>query len=175
MQLVSYLFFKNQAAEAFEFYRQCLGGEIAMKVTIGDMPDGDKAAPETRDLIAHVRLAVGDAELMGSDWCTPTGEPYPGMHGHAVSIRSAQPADAERIFGLLGEGGKVTMPMGETSWARRFGMLVETQPLPFVSSYSAGTCVPFRVQFRSTGAARTLSIDPWTCAEVLPPPDPNAP
>jgi PhnB protein len=125
MQLVSYLFFKNQAAEAFEFYRQCLGGKIVMQVTIGDMPDGDKAAPETRELIAHVRLAVGDAVLMGSDWCTPTGEPYPGMHGHAVSLSIDQPPDAERLFGLLGEGGSVTMPMGETSWARRFGMLVD--------------------------------------------------
>lgn len=125
MQLVSYLFFKNQAAEAFEFYRQCLGGKIVMQVTIGDMPDGDKAAPETRELIAHVRLAVGDAVLMGSDWCTPTGEPYPGMHGHAVSLSIDQPTDAERLFGLLGEGGSVTMPMGETSWARRFGMLVD--------------------------------------------------
>ena len=125
MQLVNYLFFKNQAAEAFEFYRQCLGGEIVMKVTIGEMPDGDNAPPGTRDLIAHVRLAVGDAVLMGSDWCTPTGEPYPGIHGNAVSLSVAQPNDAERVFALLGEGGTVTMPMQETSWARRFGMLVD--------------------------------------------------
>ncbi|MDE1895379.1 MAG: VOC family protein [Pseudomonadota bacterium] len=125
MQLVSYLFFRNQAAEAFEFYRQCLDGRIVMKVTIGDMPDGDKAAPQTRDLIAHVRLAVGDAVLMGSDWCTPTGEPYPGMHGSAVSLSVAGPQEAERLFARLAEGGQVTMPIGETSWAHRFGMLVD--------------------------------------------------
>lgn len=125
MQLVTYLFFKNQAAEAFEFYRQCLGGKIVIKVTFGEMADGDKVAAEARDLMAHVRLAVGDAVLMASDWHMPSGEPYPGIHGNAVSLGVARPEEAERLFARLGEGGKVTMPIGETPWAHRFGMLVD--------------------------------------------------
>ena len=32
MQLVSYLFFDNRAAEAFDFYAKCLGGKVTMKV-----------------------------------------------------------------------------------------------------------------------------------------------
>jgi hypothetical protein len=47
------------------------------------------------------------------------------------------------------------------------GELMETQSLPFVTFYSDGTCTPFRVQFHSSGAARIIAIDPWTCAEVL--------
>jgi PhnB protein len=125
MQLVNYLFFRNQAAEAFDFYARCLGGKIVMKVTLGEMPDGGNALPETRDLIAHVRLAVGDAVLMGSDWCTPTGEPYPGIHGNAVSLSVNQPGEAERLFAALSEGANVSMPMAETSWALRFGMLTD--------------------------------------------------
>jgi PhnB protein len=35
------------------------------------------------------------------------------------------PAEAERVFSELGEGGVVQMPIGETFWARRFGMLVD--------------------------------------------------
>ena len=49
------------------------------------------------------------------------------------------------------------------------GELVDTQSVPFVTFYSDGTCSPFRVQFRTTGPARVITIDPWTCARVLAP------
>lgn len=47
------------------------------------------------------------------------------------------------------------------------GQLVDTQTLPSVSFFPDGTCSPFRVQFRTTGPAHIVSIDPWTCAPVL--------
>jgi len=47
------------------------------------------------------------------------------------------------------------------------GELVETQGLPFVTFYDDGTCTPFRVQFRHNAAASFITIDPWTCAEML--------
>ncbi len=125
MQLVSYLFFKDNAAEAFDFYAKSLGGKIEMKVTMGEMPGTENLPAEARGLIAHVRLGVGDAVLMGSDWCGPTPEPYPGIHGNAVSLSVDTPAEAEHLFEALSEGGKVTMPIDETSWALRFGMLTD--------------------------------------------------
>jgi prepilin-type N-terminal cleavage/methylation domain-containing protein len=54
------------------------------------------------------------------------------------------------------------------------GTLVQTHPIPSVAFYNDGTCVPFQVQFRARGAAHVQSIDPWTCAPVLTPPDANA-
>jgi prepilin-type N-terminal cleavage/methylation domain-containing protein len=47
------------------------------------------------------------------------------------------------------------------------GVLLEAQPIPFVTFFGDGTCTPFRVQFARSGSANTLSIDPWTCAPVL--------
>jgi prepilin-type N-terminal cleavage/methylation domain-containing protein len=47
------------------------------------------------------------------------------------------------------------------------GVLVETQTVTYVTFYPDGTCVPFRAQLRVTGGARTIAIDPWTCAPVL--------
>ena len=55
------------------------------------------------------------------------------------------------------------------------GQLVETQTLAFVTFYSDGTCSPFRAQFQRNGSVHIVTIDPWTCAPVLTPPDPNAP
>lgn len=54
------------------------------------------------------------------------------------------------------------------------GTLVQTQTIPSVAFYGDGTCAPFQVQIRSKGAAHVLSIDPWTCARVLTPPDATA-
>lgn len=55
------------------------------------------------------------------------------------------------------------------------GVVLESKSIPYVTFYSDGTCMPFRVQFARNGGSSTLAIDPWTCAPVLTPPDPNAP
>lgn len=47
------------------------------------------------------------------------------------------------------------------------GVLLESQPIPFVTFYADGTCTPFRVQIARSSGAQSLSIDPWTCAPVL--------
>lgn len=47
------------------------------------------------------------------------------------------------------------------------GDLVETGSLPFVVFYPDGACTPFRVQLRTGGPARVISIDPWTCLPIL--------
>lgn len=54
------------------------------------------------------------------------------------------------------------------------GVAVETQTLPFVTFYADGTCTPFRAQIQRNGGVTALAIDPWTCAAVLTPTDPNA-
>jgi PhnB protein len=68
MKLVSYLFFKDNAAEAFDFYAHALGGKVTMKVTMGEMPGTETLPAQARSLIAHVRVEIGDAALM-----VPTG------------------------------------------------------------------------------------------------------
>ncbi len=35
------------------------------------------------------------------------------------------PEEAERVFNALAEGGKITMPIAETFWAKRFGTLID--------------------------------------------------
>lgn len=50
------------------------------------------------------------------------------------------------------------------------GRLVETSAVPALRFFPDGTCEPVRVQLRmGEGAARVLSIDPWTCAPGLEP------
>ena len=43
-----------------------------------------------------------------------------------------EPAEAERVFHALAEGGAVRMPIGQTFWALRFGMLVDRYGTPWM-------------------------------------------
>ncbi|MDP3072031.1 MAG: prepilin-type N-terminal cleavage/methylation domain-containing protein [Opitutaceae bacterium] len=54
------------------------------------------------------------------------------------------------------------------------GVLLEARTIPHVTFFPDGTCAPFRAQFVRGGGVTVLAIDPWTCAEMLTPPDPYA-
>ena len=77
----------------------------------------------------HARLVVGDKVLMGSD---APPEHYEGPKGFSVSLTINDLADAERIFHALAENGTVRMPLQETFWAVRFGMLVDRFGIPWM-------------------------------------------
>lgn len=55
------------------------------------------------------------------------------------------------------------------------GVALEANPIGYVTFYPDGTCTAFRAQVVRNGGAHLLAVDPWTCAQVLMPADPNAP
>jgi PhnB protein len=122
MQLNPYLFFNGRCREAFEFYEQRLGGKIEAMLTHAGTPAEEHVPSEWRDKIIHARMTVGDSVLMASD---APPDHYEEPKGFSVNIQVNDPAEAERIFNALAENGKVQMPIAETFWALRFGMLVD--------------------------------------------------
>ena len=50
-------------------------------------------------------------------------EDEPQFEGFALSVIVPDEGAAERAFNALAEGGKVEMPMAQTFWAPKFGML----------------------------------------------------
>ena len=133
MRLNPYLIFGGQCADAFRFYAGCLGGHLTMS-TFGDAPGVTTMSPEARARIMHARLTIGDQMLMGSDDGRPD-HPYEGVRQCAISITATDAAEAERMFAALAEGGTVTMPIAETFWAVRFGMLLDRFGVPWMVSF----------------------------------------
>lgn len=122
MQMTPYLNFTGQCREAFEFYRDVLGGEITGIMTYGESPMADEMPAESHDGVMHAHLVAGGAELMGSDG------PPPGdgtAHTMWVALNVDEASEAERIFAAFAEGADVKMPIQQTFWAERFGMLVD--------------------------------------------------
>ncbi len=130
MQLNPYLSFDGRCESAFKFYEKALGGKIVAMMTYGDTPMKDQSPPESHGKIAHVRLTVGDKLLIGSD-ASSSGcyEPTKGM---TVMLGVDEPSEAERVFKALSENATVQMPIAETFWARRFGMLVDQFGIPWM-------------------------------------------
>jgi PhnB protein len=129
MQLNPYLTFNGQCEAAFKFYEQCLGGKIVAMLPHAGTPAEEHVPAEWRNKIMHARLLVGDDVLMGSD---APPDRYEGSKGFSVTLGVDNPAEAERVFNALAEKGTVQMPIQETFWAVRFGMLVDRFGIPWM-------------------------------------------
>jgi len=128
MQLVPYLNFNGQCESAFKFYAEALDGKITAMAPFGDTP-GSSMPAELKSRIMHARLEAGSAVLMGAD--TPPDQPV-HPQGMSVSLHFDTPAEADRVFGALADGGNVTMPIQQTFFATRFGMLVDRFAIPWL-------------------------------------------
>lgn len=140
MQLNAYLNFNGQCEAAFKFYEKCLGGKIEAMARFQDMPGDGGVSPEWRSKIMHAQLDPSGAVLMGSD--TP-GDRYQRPQGFSVLLQTNDPAEADRVFNALSENGAVSMPIQETPWASRFGMLVDRFGIPWmVNCQKAAAAAP---------------------------------
>jgi PhnB protein len=129
MQLNTYLVFDGRCQEAFQFYEKLLGGKIVSLFPHRGSPAEGHVPPEWLDKIMHARLSIGDNLLMGSDAPPDRFKPPQGFN---VNISVADPAEAERIFHALEEKGNVGMPIQETFWALRFGMVTDRFGIPWM-------------------------------------------
>lgn len=122
MKLNPYLNFAGTCEEAMTTYAKVLGGKIVAMLAYGDMPGDHPIPDDMRKKIAHARLVIGDQVLMASD---AGPEHYKPMQGVSVTLNIPEPAEADRVFDALVEGGMKIMPLEETFWAHKFGVLVD--------------------------------------------------
>jgi PhnB protein len=129
MRVNPYLLFNGRCQEAFTFYADCLGGKIEAMLPHAGTPAEGHVPPEWREKIMHARLSLGEDVIMGSD--APPGH-FESPKGFSVTIQLTDPAEADRIFQRLSDGATVTMPIQQTFWATRFGMLVDRFGTPWM-------------------------------------------
>jgi len=122
MKINPYLNFNGNCGEAFQFYAKVLNGKDLRIMTFADAPPGTPITPESKNQVMHARFTVGNDTIMGSD--APGGR-YNKPQGYAVNIGVDTPEEADRVFAALAEGGNVGMPIAETFWAKRFGMVTD--------------------------------------------------
>lgn len=131
MHVLPYLYFNGRCEEALNFYQQSIGAEIVAQMRFRDAPQSEGEGAEAcggglappADKIMHAEFMVGDTKIMASDGMC-TGEPAT-FQGVSLSLAVDDVAKAEKLFAALVDGGQVQMPMTETFFARRFGMVAD--------------------------------------------------
>ncbi|HMF95179.1 MAG TPA: VOC family protein [Vicinamibacterales bacterium] len=133
------LVFNGECDAAFTLYQHCLEGSVTFRLTWGDSPMADQAPAEWRAKILHATLTVGGTALSG-------GDVLPGLYerpqGFQLQLNLDDAAAAERIFTQLADGGRVTVPLQQTFWAKRFGAVVDRFGIPWGINCGEEAAVP---------------------------------
>jgi len=122
MHVQPYLFFDGRCQEALDFYKKAVGAEVGMLMRWKDSPDKSMCTPDNAEKVMHAQFNIGDTTVMASDGRN-TGQP--DFKGFALTINAKDTAEVDKLFGALGDGGKVTMPLSKTFFSERFGMLAD--------------------------------------------------
>jgi PhnB protein len=121
MRLVPYLSFNGNCEEALNFYKKNLNGKILAIQRFGDAPMNVPLAMKKK--VLHSSLQFGDNIIMASD-SIPKNKIKQGNGMHlSIDVKDVKTINA--VFKKMSAGGKVTMPLQDTFWGARFGMLVD--------------------------------------------------
>jgi PhnB protein len=136
MRLNPYLSFDGKCEAAFKFYEQCLRGKIAMLMKYGDSPLARETPPQWHDRVIHATFCWGEHTLQGAD---ALPENYCKPQGFSVMLNIDSVAEAERIFNALSVNATVQIPLQESFWAARFGVLVDQFGTPWTINCGKST------------------------------------
>ncbi|MEO6070452.1 MAG: VOC family protein [Chitinophagaceae bacterium] len=120
MKMNPYINFAGTAEEALNLYKEVFGGEIQ---ELGRFGESMEVSDDYKQKILHAKFVFGNNLLMVSD--SMQGQPVQEGGNIHLSIDLDDEKKMEEIFQKLSEGGKITMPLQDTFWGARFGMLVD--------------------------------------------------
>jgi PhnB protein len=120
MKLNTFLNFGGNCEEAFRFYEQHLGGRITMLMRRAEGGNQGPTWPGWEQSIQYAIMDLGETQLMASDVPPDRFQPMRSVY---LSLTVASADEAERVWGMLSDGGQIFMQMEETFFATRFGQL----------------------------------------------------
>ena len=125
MQVQPYLYFDGRCEEALEFYRKKLGAEVTTLMRFSESPEPcapGMIPPGSENKVMHASFHIGETVLMASDG---NCKGKPKFDGISLTISVPSVAEADRLFAALSDGGQVQMPLMQTFFSPRFGMVAD--------------------------------------------------
>lgn len=119
--LTPYLAFGGTCEEALNFYKDCFGCDSLEVRTFRDSPSN---VPENyKDKVMHAEFRSGDLFFMASD--TPPSNQVKTGNTITLSINLNDENEQTGIWDKLSQGAQILMPLNNTFWGARFGMLID--------------------------------------------------
>lgn len=107
--LTPYLLFDGKCQQAMEFYKSCLGGELAA-TKVKDSPAKDFMPAFQQDKIVNASLRNGKLEIFASDWLRPAQIPIRG-NTVCLYLSGGTLEELKTLFERLSDGAEVTDPL----------------------------------------------------------------
>jgi len=122
------LAFNGQCEAAFRFYEQCLNGKVTFMLTWGKSPMAADVPAHWQGKIVHATLMIADMPIMG---CDVHPDRYEKPQGFEIDLPMKDPVAGARLFETLARDGRIVMPLQETFWAHRYGVLIDRFGIPW--------------------------------------------
>ena len=124
MNVRTTLNFYGRTEEAVKFYGETIEAETLFMMRFRDRPDRAQVKPGTEEKIFHTTFCIGSTEIMASD-CGCEDSRNEIFEGFSLAIRVETAQKAERFFTALSDGGRILIPMMETFFATRYGIVID--------------------------------------------------
>lgn len=125
MNVQTTLSFYGRTEEAVQFYGAAIEAETLFMMRFRDCPDRSLARPGMEEKIFHATFRIGSTQIMASDCGCENPAVATAFAGFSLLLRVETPEQADRFFAALSDGGRVQIPLVETFFARRYGIVVD--------------------------------------------------
>ncbi len=138
----TYLNFQGQTEEAFTFYAKAFGTDVAMLTRFSDMPAAGPAelADDERDLVMHAELPItGGHVLMATDMLRSMGQETRIGNNTTICLDVDSRDEADRLYGLLADGGSEAAPMADMPWGAYWGVTLDRYGIRWMVNCTAAS------------------------------------
>ncbi len=131
-QINAYINFNGNCREAMNYYKECLGGELALQAIEGS-PIEAQCPAAMKHQILHASLMNDGLILMGSDMVGPEG--FIKGNTIALSLNCSSEEEINTFFSNLSHDGKISHALTEQFWGATFGVLTDKFGIRWMLNY----------------------------------------
>ena len=114
-----YINFSGQCHEALSFYESALNGKTIMRQTFGQAPQVVNGVNPAH--IMHAEFQAEGIYFMATDGSDVSDTPIGSKITLNIGFDSLD--EQQRVFDALSKDGEISMPLNETFWGARFGIV----------------------------------------------------